>query len=109
AIGRPRGTQMRKTGPVFDPAKKQRIAIGQLYCRGVEYAIDLIRPVVPAKDRVTCIPGEQGNICACARPLWSNHGGLRQYRDRGTRCQNVTLTSCSSLFSIGSLAVCISS
>ena len=51
AIGRPRGTQMRKTGPVFDPAKKQRIAIGQLYCRGVEYAIDLIRPVVPILSR----------------------------------------------------------
>jgi hypothetical protein len=43
---------MRETAPIFDAAEQQGITIGELDCTCVEYAVNRVRPILSAEDRI---------------------------------------------------------
>jgi hypothetical protein len=72
-------TEMRQASPVFDAAKQQGIAVGELHCAGVEDAIDRIRPIFPAKNGIGRMTGKQGSFCIHFRIGLFRNGVFRRY------------------------------
>jgi hypothetical protein len=53
---------MRETAPIFNAAKQQGIAVGEPYCTSVEYAVNGVRPILSAEDRIAGMTSEEWGL-----------------------------------------------
>jgi hypothetical protein len=68
---------VRQTAPVFHAAKQQSIAVVEANRRGVEDAVDRVRPVFAAEDWVGAVTGEENIFGVHFRPGSFTWYGLR--------------------------------
>ncbi len=53
---------MRQAAPIFNPAEQQGIAVGELDCTSVEYAVNRVRPILTAKNGVAEMTNEKRGL-----------------------------------------------
>jgi hypothetical protein len=53
---------MRETTSIFNAAEQQGIAVGELDCTSVEYAVNGVRPILAAKDRIAEMTSEKRGL-----------------------------------------------
>lgn len=61
-IRRTSSTKMRQAAAIFNAAKQESIPVGKPYGSGIEDAVNWIRPVIPAKERIAWMTRKQRRI-----------------------------------------------